>query len=197
MKTLFYDTETTGFVQKDWPPDHPSQPHLVQLGVVLADEQGKELASAELIVRPEGYSIPKQASDVHGITTEMAVACGVPLMTALSVFCQLRSIADEMVAYNAPFDELVMAAAIARSGRQPSHPGPAKRTCAMTMATPIVALPPTAKMIAAGFDKHKPPNLTEAHKFFFGEGFSGAHGALTDTRACMRVFNEIKKREVV
>jgi DNA polymerase-3 subunit epsilon len=164
--------------------------------VLAENETGVERASIELIVKPEGYTIPTQASNIHGITTELATAVGVPLMTALSVFCKLREIADEIVAYNLPFDELVMAAAIARSGRKPSHPGPAKRTCAMQLATPIVNLPPTAKMIAAGFvDKPKPPNLTEAHKFFFdGRGFEGAHGALTDTRACMRVYNAIIAR---
>ena len=65
--TLLFDTETTGFVQKDYPPDHPSQPHLVQLGMILADDASNEIQSVELIVRPEGYEIPKQASDVHKI----------------------------------------------------------------------------------------------------------------------------------
>ena len=193
---LFVDTETTGFVQKDWPPEHPSQPHLVQLGVVLCDAGGNEVASAELIVKPEGWTVPKQASDVHGITTEKANACGVPLMTALSLYTQLRAIADEIVAYNWPFDELVMAAAIARSGRKPSHPGPTKRTCAMHMATPIVNLPPSDSMKATGMgDKPKPPKLIEAHQFFLGKGFEGAHGALADVRATIRIFQEMKRRE--
>jgi len=169
--TLTYDTETSGFVQKDWPPEHPSQPHLVQLGCVLADETVRELASVDLIVRPEGYQIPAQAAAVHGITTELATACGVPLATAL-------------------------AAAIARSGRTPSHPGPATRHCAMLQAMPIMELPPTARMLAAGFDKFKPPNLTEAYKFFVSEkGFTGAHGALADTRACMAVYRAIQQWE--
>lgn len=193
---LFYDTETSGLVHKDLPPDHPSQPHLVQLGLVLADQGGRELAAVELIIKPNGFEIPKQASDVHGITTDLALAVGVPLMTALSVYCQLRAIADEMVAYNLPFDELLMAAAISRSGRKPSHPGPNKRTCAMHLATPIVNLPPTPRMVAAGFGgKPKTPNLTEAHQFFFGKAFEGAHGALSDCRATLRVYYEILRRQ--
>lgn len=193
--TLYFDTETTGFVQQSMPPDHPSQPHLVQLGCVLADETGRELAAVELIVRPEGYQIPAQAAAVHGVTTELATACGVPLATALSVFCKLREVATEMVAFNLAFDELVMAAAIARSGRTPSHHGPATRHCAMLQAMPIMELPPTARMLAAGFDKFKPPNLTEAYKFFVDEkGFTGAHGALADTRACMAVYRAIQQR---
>ena len=164
--------------------------------MILADDASNEIQSVELIVRPEGYEIPKQASDVHKITTEKAIAVGLPLMSVLSVFCQMRAVADEMIAYNLPFDELLMAAAISRSGRKPSHPGPKKRTCAMHLATPIVNLPPTPRMIAAGFgDKPKTPNLTEAHQFFFGKAFEGAHGALSDCRATLRVYYEILRRQ--
>jgi len=184
---LVYDTETTSLVHQHLPPDDPSQPHLVQLGLILLDD-GIERASAELIVKPDGYTIPPQATAVHGISTELAAACGVPLLTALSVFCKLREAASEIVAYNLAFDELVMDAAIARSGRWPSHPGPAKRSCAMLLAAPIVNLPPSPRMLAAGMDGPKPPSLAEAHRFFFGKGFDGAHGALADARACARVY---------
>ena len=58
----------------------------------------------------------------------------------------------------------------------------------MTMASDIMKLPPTAKMVAAGFLKNKPPNLTEAYKHFVDPaGFQGAHGALADARACALV----------
>ena len=192
---LFVDTETGGLTQPSLPADHPSQPQLVQLGVILADDQAHEIASAELIVRPDGWSIPDAAARVHGITTELAKAVGIPLTTVLSVFLNLRANADEIVAYNLDFDDLVMRAAIARTGRSPASPGPSRRTCCMRLATPIVDLPPTAKMQAAGFLKNKPPSLTEAHQFFFSEGFKGAHGALADARACARIFFEMRKRE--
>jgi len=193
---LYHDTETTGLVQTALSHDHPGQPHLVQLGLILMDEEGKERAAVELVVKPNGYTIPEGAANVHGVTTELAHAVGVPLMTALSVFTQLRAIADELVAFNLPFDDLVMRAAIHRSGKIPSHPGPSRRTCAMTMATPVLALPPTARMKAAGYDKHKPPNLTEAYKALVDPaGFQGAHGALVDARACALVHQALLRRE--
>ena len=184
MKTLYLDTETTSLVQTRLGHDHPSQPYLVQLGLVLYDDDA-ERAAVELIIRPDGYTIPDGAAAVHGITTEVAAACGVPLITALATFTQLRGIADELVAYNMPFDDLVMRAAIHRSGKTPSNPGPSRRTCAMTMATPILDR----------FDKPKPPNLMEAHQFLIGEVFVGAHGALADARACARVHRAILEKE--
>lgn len=191
---LFLDTETTGLIQPALPEDHPSQPHLVQLGLVLADESGAEWATVELIVRPEDYVIPDGAARVHGITTALALAAGVPLMIAVAAFTNLRAIATSLVAHNMPFDDLVMRAAIARTGRKPASPGPSQKTCTMELAAPVCALPPTARMKAAGYDRCKPPSLMEAHEHLLGEKFQGAHGALADARACMRVFNALRKK---
>lgn len=191
---LFFDSETSGLVHPNLPEDHPAQPHLVQLGMILADESGAEWATVELIVKPEGYVIPDGAAKVHGITTDLARAVGVPLMIAVAAFTNLRAIAHGLVAHNMAFDDLVMRAAIARTGRKPAHPGPTQHICTMDLAGPVCNLPPTERMKATGFgDKPKPPSLMEAHKYLLGEEFQGAHGALADARACMRVFFALKK----
>jgi DNA polymerase-3 subunit epsilon len=196
MSLIFiYDTETTGLVQSSLPPSHPTQPHLVQLGCLLVSDTGKEICSADLIIQPNGYTIPDGAAKVHGITTEIAKECGVPMATALSVFAQLRAKASEVVGFNQKFDETVLRTAFHRYGRQPSHPGPGKITCCMELATPIMKLPPTARMVAAGFDKYKPPNLQEAYKHFVHpDGFDGAHSAVVDCRATAEVYFKIMEQ---
>ena len=192
---LFHDTETTGLVQANRSEDHPAQPHLVQLGCLLCDESGAEWATLELIVRPDGYTIPDAAARVHGISTALAAKAGVPLMVAVAAFTNLRAIAHRVVAHNLPFDDLVMRAAIHRTGRKPSHPGPANRACTMSLAQPVMKLPATDRMKAAGMANHfKPPSLAEAYQFFFDAENPGAHGALADARACARVFFELKRR---
>lgn len=187
---LAYDTETTGYVNTRQPPSDPGQPHLVQLGCVLYDDEGVERGVVDLIIKPEGYEIPEQAARVHGITTEIAERCGVPLITALSAWTNLRAKADRMVAHNKEFDKLVMLSAIHRSRRQPFHPGPPDNAhdCTMSLARPVVKLPPTAKMVAAGFNTYKAPTLGECYQHFFGEPLVGAHSALVDARACGRVY---------
>jgi DNA polymerase-3 subunit epsilon len=192
---IYWDTETTGFVQPTLPPDHPTQPHLVQMGIVLCTDLGDEVASVDLTVRPEGYMIPEPAARTHGITTEIALQTGIPLANVMGIFAQMRALAHEAVAFNSKFDELVVAAAFARLGRQPSSPGPDKRTCCMELAAPIMELPPTARMKAAGFDKFKPPSLKEAHLFFLGYEFQGAHSAVVDARATQRVHQVLRMLE--
>jgi DNA polymerase-3 subunit epsilon len=192
---LVVDTETDGLVKNHLPATDPGQPHLVQLGLVLMTDLGQAVATVELIVKPEGYAIPDAAARVHGITTDVALACGVPLRIACAVYTNLRALADVVVAHNWEFDRTVLAAAIARTGATPAHPGPASWSCTMQLALPVLALPPTERMRAAGFNKHKPPSLTECVKFFFDEDLVDAHSALADARACARVYLELRKRE--
>lgn len=189
------DTETCGFVNEKLPYDHPAQPPLVQLGAILVDsDNGAEWATLELVIRPDGYDIPTAASSVHGVTTAIAHKVGIPMSLAVAAYCNLRSKADLIVCYNKAFDIAIMEIAIARNGKTPSHPGPSVE-CAMELVTPMCKMPPTERMIAAGHgDKFKPPKLIEAHQFLFGEGFDGAHSALADAQATMRVWFEAKRR---
>jgi DNA polymerase-3 subunit epsilon len=191
---LVFDTETDSLVNKRIPADHPGQPRLVQLAAVLTSDAGdRELGTLALIVRPEeGIEIPKAASDIHGITTELARAVGVPLVVALAAFSHLAKASDRHVAHNVSFDMTVMAAAFARAGRPlpPLNP-----ICTKELAEPITRLPPTARMIATGFgNKFKAPTLGECVRHLFDEELTGAHDALVDVRACLRVYLELTRR---
>lgn len=187
---LFFDTETTGFMQDRLPIDHPNQPYIVQLAAELCDDEGEIIAGFSLIV-DNGVEIPVQASNVHGITTEKAVKFGVNPSFALSAFTHLYQRADRVVAHNIKFDQGVMEAAIARHYSK-VMPLRKELYCTMEAATPIINLPPTERMIAAGFNKPKPPKLEECIRHFFGEDLDGAHDAMIDVRACRRVYFHLK-----
>ena len=189
---LFIDTETTGLVQFPLPHDHPSQPDLVQLGMVLCDDDGAERAAVELIVKPDGYTIPRSASDVHGITTETALRCGVSRQVAVAMFANLRKIADSVAAHNLPFDERVLATALHRAGKTTPLEGPIKRICTLELCEPVLKLPATERMRAAGrANQYKKPNLGECVRYFFGEDLPNTHTALADARACARIYFQV------
>ncbi|MDX1194694.1 3'-5' exonuclease [Sinorhizobium medicae] len=194
---LFFDTETTGFFQDRLPVDHPDQPYIVQLAAELCDNNGEPVAGFSFIVDPgiaDGIDIPVQASSVHGITNEKAVAMGVSAEFALSAFAHLYQRADVVCAHNIKFDRGVTEAAIARHyGRV--RPLSKPLYCTMEAATPIVNLPPTERMVAAGFNKPKPPKLEECIRHFFNEDLDGAHDAMIDVAACRRVYFHLKALE--
>jgi DNA polymerase-3 subunit epsilon len=183
---LIFDTETTGLLIKGQPT-----PHLVQLAAMLMDHKGRECASISLIIRPDGYEIPPKASAIHGISTAMAMDCGVPLIVACGMFSNLIKISSLQVAHNAEYDCAIILAAFQRVSR----PVPTLNTaCTKELASPILNLPPTEKMLAAGFNKPKSPNLAECMQFFFREEIVNAHNALIDTKCCARVYFEIMRR---
>lgn len=186
MTILFFDTETTGFPNPTLSAADSLQPHCVQLAAILAEEDGTERASLNLIIKPDGWSIPEAASSIHGITGEVATAYGIRETVAAAAFYDLMQQADLLVAHNIKFDAQIIGTMFVRAKRDWRVLD--ARHCTMIQATPIVNLPPTDRMIAAGFNKPKAPKLSECVSHFFGEDLEGAHDALVDVRACARIF---------
>lgn len=192
MGVLFFDTETTGFPNRQLPLDHPDQPHVCQIGAILMDADKKVRAEINLIIKPDGWVIPEEASRIHGITQQTAERYGVAAKGALSLFYRLAETAGCIVAHNAGFDKLLIEIMGERTGLQPKRPIFSNLFCTMQKSKDVLKLPPTEKMIAAGRTHYKQPNLQEAHKFFFGVEFEGAHDAMADVRACRDIYYAIQ-----
>lgn len=194
---LFYDTETTGFPLWREPSDHPGQPHLVQLAAHLVDMDTRNIIqSIDLIVRPDGWIIPPEVSEIHGITTEHAKEVGIREDTALDLFADFHDKCSVRIAHNEPFDERIIRIAMIRHFDDGENTADlyksGKSECTMSMATPIVKCPPTAKMKAKNMGGYKKANMQEAYKHFFGENFDNAHSAIADVNACMKVYFAIQ-----
>lgn len=192
---LAFDTETTGLPDFKAPSDAPQQPHLVQLAIILMDDNLMELSSASLIVKPDGWEIPADIAKIHGITTDLATRVGIPEKVATDLYVALQyDTGATALAHNVNFDLRIMRIAMLRAGYTKAwqEERPLKTYCTMETAKPIVNLPPTAKMVSAGFNKPKAPRLSECIKHFFDEELDGAHNALVDVRACVRVFQHLR-----
>ena len=189
---LFFDTETDGLPNWRLPPEHESQPQIIQLACLLTDDDGTERAMAHMLVQPTRRDIPEDVSRIHGITTEIATKFGMTAETALGLWRRFAQSADRVVAHNVRFDKQMVEIAYAH-GRdytpaQCEMIRAVRWECTMEAAAPLVNLPPTARMTAAGMTKPKPPRLEECIRHFFGEDLEGAHDALVDVRACARVY---------
>lgn len=200
MAILFFDTETTGFLARGASPDDPRQPHLVQIAGVLMEEDATERACFSLIVRPP-VNIPAELVELHGISNEVAAACGVSPATAVAMWSNLARKADLLVGHNVGFDFAVMQTAWLRTQGEGAADSWAithadrMRFCTMRAATSVVNLPPSPKMQAAGMHRPKAPKLEECVRHLFGEELAGAHDALVDVRACARVFFHIRNKQ--
>lgn len=194
---LFFDTETTGFPHKHKPVDHPDQPHVIQLAAILAEESGDVRSAFSFLIDPgvdRGVRIPSGAQAVHGIDEEALWRFGQQPGDVLMAFDALYASADKIVGHNVDFDVEMMLTYYARSGNPGMewNGGPIKeRFCTMKETTDICRIPST-RAVTTGRGGYKWPKLGEAYKHFFGEELVGAHDAMNDVRAAMRIYFHLK-----
>lgn len=183
---LFKDYETTGLADFNKRASDPNQPHIVQMACMLTTDDGKVMESHNVIIRPDGWTIPKEASDIHGITQEIAIEFGIPESTAIRLMWSMIEKSRLMVAHNLMFDKFLSRIAGRRFGLLiddkdewwKALPG----FCTMRETTELCNLP--GKI--AG--RPKWPKLTEAYYHIFGKSFDGAHDALADVTACKEIY---------
>lgn len=183
---LFFDTETTGKADFKKPAGDACQPRLVQLAALLTTDEGHDVASINLIVKPDGFAIPSEAAAIHGITTEQALSVGVTRESVLPIFAQLcESTGGALVGHNIDFDLLVMDGEFERFDQEPFR--------AYAPFCTMRAMAPVCKIANPyGYADYKWPKLQEAYFHCFGRAFDGAHNAMADVRACSEVYFWLK-----
>jgi len=193
---LFFDTETSGLPlsrdRKVPSSNVENWPRMIQLAFLLTKNDGTEIEAKTLLIRPNGFAIPQEATNIHGITTEMAMALGVEPKLALEMFweCQQTGMAlDEeeflLVAHNADFDGKVIRAECHRAGVDPN----------LTKGLTICTMESSRYFCA--FPRNKWPKLTELHQKLFGSPHENAHDAMGDVLATKKCFFELRRIGVI
>jgi DNA polymerase-3 subunit epsilon len=189
---LFFDTETNGLPNFRAPNNDRAQPHIVQIAAMICNEAGNVKSTLNTLISRDGWIIGEELQAINGISNEDCDTFGIPIELALSLMMEMRNKCEVGVAHNISFDNRMLEIEASRLRR--SWTGQAYSwECTAAMTTPICKMPPTPKMLAAGFDKFKMPKLIEAHQHLFGEGFDKAHDAMADVMACKRIYFECKR----
>lgn len=189
---LIYDTETTGLPRNYEAPasELDNWPRVVQLAWQLHDAGGRLLEARDFLVRPDNFTIPYNAAQVHGITTELALEKGEDLKLVLEQFALALEQASVVVGHNIDFDLHIMGAEFLRNGRPNALEGK-PILCTKTEATDYCAIPGGR---GGGF---KWPTLQELHRKLFGEDFPDAHNAAADVVANARCFLELLRLGII
>jgi len=124
MSILFVDTETTGL----------KAPTMVSIAWILTYDTGEILQEEHHIIRPNGWTIPVEASNIHGITTDAAMDIGKPLSYVMDLFTRDFMRAGVIVAHNMVFDLNVIDRALISLGRTPLSQTGRKFLCTMRYA---------------------------------------------------------------
>lgn len=187
---LFFDTETTG-LPRNWKApvtDLNNWPRMVQIAWILCDDEGNRIETSNYIIKPENFTIPVEASRIHGISTEKANNEGKDLEVVLLQFNELVKEADFIVAHNISFDEKIIGAEFLRKGIN-SDFDKKRKLCTMQASTNYCKLP--------GPYGYKWPKLSELHIKLFGEDFKEAHDASVDINATEKCFWEMRSIGII
>ena len=187
---LFLDTETTGLPRSWNAPitDIDNWPRLVQVAWLLCDEAGAYRDATSVIISPKGFTIPGEATLIHGITHERALREGVDLTTTMKRLAEAIDRTELLVAHNMSFDEMIVGAEFFRT-KVPHRLPAVPKFCTMKSSTDFCAIPSR--------HGHKWPTLSELHQRLFGRPLDGAHRADADVKACATCFFELKRRGLV
>ena len=189
---LIFDTETTGLPKRWGAPisDTDNWPRCIQIAWQLHDDMGKLIEHQDYLVKPDGFNIPYDAERIHGISTELAEAEGIPLAEVLEKFNIALSKTKFIVGQNLGFDVNIMGCEFYRLGiESPMNSMPILDTCTEVTASLL-------KLPGGRGGKFKLPTLTELHSYLFNKSFGEAHNATADVEATTRCFFELIRTEV-
>jgi DNA polymerase III epsilon subunit-like protein len=184
---LFFDTETTG-LPKNWKApvtDLDNWPRLVQLAYLVYDFDGNLIHSCNEIVKPNGFTIPLDASNVHGITTDIANQRGSKIEEVFELFSIHLKRAKVIVAHNMAYDEKIIGSEMIRLGLE-NILDSKEKICTMESTVDLCKFD--------GPYGYKWPKLEELHRFLFNHDFEGAHDALADIQATAKCFWELTQK---
>ncbi len=192
MKTILaIDTETTGLPNDPHGEIHDvaNWPRIVQLGWVLAREDGRVLRSRCSLIQPDGWRATLEAHNVHNFNSVDCREHGLPIATELKELHRAAREADVVVAHSMAFDYPVILCESIRLGSY-TRLANCHRECTKLIGCELLEVP-------GPNEGERGVKLGDLHEFLFGRRFDGAHGAMADAMACLRCYLEMKARTVI
>ena len=185
MKTLVFDTETTGITRLSFANENNYRkwPRMVQIAWIIADD-GHILTSEDHLVAPEGFTIPAKAIQIHGISQNRAEREGIPASEALRAFSRACKQTDTLIAHNLAFDTGIVESEALRN--EFSLQLPRKRVCTMHLGTRYLRR-------EKGISRGGHPSLSRLYETLLGFPPSSQHNASCDVRTCYQIYRKLSQ----
>ena len=190
---LIFDTETTGLPKRWKAPlsDSENWPRCIQIAWQIHDPKGSVISHEDYLIRPDGFTIPFDSEQVHGISTALAQDQGFPLLEVLNKFKLALNKVNFVVGHNVSFDRNIIGAEFLRSDLDDALEGKLIiDTCTEETAT-------LCKLSGGRGGKFKLPTLSELYNFLFKQSFEEAHNATADVEATSRIFLELLRKDIL
>ena len=195
---LFIDTETTGLPLNDNLPytDLKNWPYLVQVALIIEDDNYGILAKRNIILKPDGYSIPESATKIHGISNERAVKNGEDRDKVIFFLDLALYKSDIIIGHNVSFDLNVIKSEIIRIKGIENALFEKKKHIVidtMKMGSNICKIPYLSFHTRLSMP-NKYPKLDELYYKLFNKHFNNQHDAMADVQAAYDCYYELKRK---
>lgn len=182
---LFFDCETSGFINKNMGATNPNQAFIMQFACILSNENRIYNEFSTLVVAGKRTCNPN-AEAVHGISVDECNRGGMNENQIYPIIANNFFTADNLIAHNIDFDLLFVDHLMQRAHKEWNGLYKKPKFCTMKESTNLCQLP-------GRFGKFKWPKLTELYKFLFEEEMENAHDALADVRATRKCYYRLKE----
>lgn len=195
---LFIDTETTGLPLNNNLPytDLKNWPYLVQVALIIEDDNYGILAKRNIILKPNGYTIPESATKIHGISNERAVKNGEDRDKVISFLDLALYKSDIIIGHNVSFDLNVIKSEIIRTKGIENALFKKKKHIVidtMKMGRNICKIPNLSFHTRLSLP-NKYPKLDELYYKLFNKHFNNQHDAMADVQAAYDFYYELKRK---
>lgn len=177
---LAFDTETTGLFDYKKDLADPSQPRIIELGAVIGKE-GEVIEEYQTLIKPDGWIVTQEITNITGITTEMCEADGIPIMDAVKHIEEMAKKCSLSVAHNMSFDMAMYNRETVPVGMTRTYLRDLPRFCTMKR---------DERFKGRGF----PRKLGDLHCHLFGCSHEDKHRALSDAKATLRCYYDLIKQ---
>ena len=197
MRVLVFDTETTGLPPKNTPTNQTDKsPHVIQLSWAIYNDETKEIEEEKDFIISLGTHIliSPESTAIHGITSELSRARGIPIEVALFDFKHAANRCGRIVAHNLEFDKNMIIVEYYRN-RIFHSVFPPSEYCTMKHGTTICKL---VKTWDDGRTSAKFPKLIELYHGLFGTDIPspiGLHNAKVDVDVCLKCYVKMTQVE--
>ena len=171
-----FDTETTGLPQPSIIP-LSGQPEIVEYAGIKYDDDLNEIGRLEFLCKPR-IPITPQLTKIHGITNE-AVQNEKPFAAHYKELCEFHLGVNRLIGQNLKFDITMLDLELRRLDLNRKFPWSPMHTCTMDLSSST-----------GRFEKK---SLGFVYEQLFGEPIPGAHRAMNDVKAMMRIYKELSQ----
>lgn len=197
MKSLIFDTETTGLIPKytriNSKTDLTKLPYIVQISWILFDNKTQTILNEQdhIIKMNEGISIPIEASNIHGITNEISQTKGKPINDVLKLFLDDMKKTHYAVAHNIKFDEKMINIECLRNNICNKITNNVINYCTVLNSVELCKIKTICKKTGKEYNKY--PKLEELNNFLFNEKdtLKNLHNSLADILICLRCYYKL------